>query len=44
MQAKNLKIVEEIEACKDILWFLEGYTKSNKNSDATNVVTKRKTQ
>ena len=35
MQAKNLKIVEEIEACKDILWFLEGYTKSNKNSDIT---------
>ncbi len=26
MQAKNVKIVEEIEACKDILWFLKGYT------------------
>ena len=26
MELKNVKIVEEIEACKDILWFLKGYT------------------
>ena len=26
MQLKNVKIIEEIEACKDILWFLKGYT------------------
>ena len=28
MELKNVKIVEEIEACKDILWFLKGYTAS----------------
>ena len=26
MELKNVKIVEEIEACKDILWFLKGCT------------------
>lgn len=26
MELKNVKIIEEIEACKDILWFLKGYT------------------
>ena len=26
MKAKSQEIVEEIEACKDILWFLKGYT------------------
>ena len=26
MELRNVKIVEEIEACKDILWFLKGYT------------------
>ena len=26
MKLKNVKIIEEIEACKDILWFLKGYT------------------
>ena len=26
MELKIVKIVEEIEACKDILWFLKGYT------------------
>ena len=35
MELKNVKIVEEIEACKDILWFLKGYTKSNENSYIT---------
>ena len=35
MKLKNVKIIEEIEACKDILWFLKGYTKSNENSDIT---------
>ena len=35
MELKNVKIVEELEACKDILWFLKGYTKSNENSDIT---------
>lgn len=35
MELKNVKIIEEIEACKDILWFLKGYTKSNENSDIT---------
>lgn len=35
MQLKNVKIIEEIEVCKDILWFLKGYTKSNENSDIT---------
>ena len=25
MELKNVKIIEEIEACKDILWFLKGY-------------------
>ena len=35
MELRNVKIVEEIEACKDILWFLKGYTKSNENSDIT---------
>ena len=35
MKAKSQIIVEELEACKDILWFLKGYTKSNENSDIT---------
>jgi len=35
MKLKNVKIIEEIEVCKDILWFLKGYTKSNENSDIT---------
>jgi len=35
MELKNVKIIEEIEACKDIFWFLKGYTKSNENSDIT---------
>ena len=35
MELKNVKIIEEIEACKDILWFLKGYTKSNENSGIT---------
>lgn len=35
MKAKYQEIIEEIEACKDILWFLKGYTKSNENSDIT---------
>ena len=35
MKAKSQEIIEEIEACKDILWFLKGYTKSNENSDIT---------
>ena len=26
MELRNVKIIEEIEACKDILWFLKGYT------------------
>ena len=26
MEFRNVKIVEELEACKDILWFLKGYT------------------
>lgn len=26
MKATSQKIIEEIEACKDILWFLKGYT------------------
>ena len=26
MKAKSQEIIEEIEACKDILWFLKGYT------------------
>ncbi len=26
MKAKSKEIIEEIEACKDILWFLKGYT------------------
>lgn len=26
MELRNVKIVEELEACKDILWFLKGYT------------------
>lgn len=26
MKAKYQEIIEEIEACKDILWFLKGYT------------------
>ena len=26
MKTKSQEIVEEIEACKDILWFLKGYT------------------
>ena len=25
MKAKSKEIIEEIEACKDILWFLKGY-------------------
>ena len=35
MKAKYQEIIEEIEACKDILWFLKGYTKSNENSYIT---------
>ena len=35
MKAKSQIIIEEIESCKDILWFLKGYTKSNENSDIT---------
>lgn len=35
MKAKSQEIIEEIEACKDILWFLKGYIKSNENSDIT---------
>lgn len=35
MELKNVKIVEELEVCKDILWFLKGYIKSNENSDIT---------
>lgn len=35
MKAKYQEIIEEIEVCKDILWFLKGYTKSNENSDIT---------
>ena len=35
MELKNVKIIEEIESCKDILWFLKGYTKSNENSYIT---------
>ena len=26
MKARSKEIIEEIEACKDILWFLKGYT------------------
>lgn len=26
MKAKSKEIIDEIEACKDILWFLKGYT------------------
>ena len=26
MKAKSQEIIEEIEECKDILWFLKGYT------------------
>ena len=26
MKAKSQEIIEEIEACKGILWFLKGYT------------------
>ena len=33
MKARSKEIIEEIEACKYILWFLKGYTKSNENSD-----------
>ena len=29
MKLKNVKIIEELEACKDILWFLKGYTANN---------------
>lgn len=35
MQLKKVTIIEELEACKDILWFLKGYIKSNENSDIT---------
>ena len=35
MELRNVKIIEELEACKDILWFLKGYTKSNENSYIT---------
>lgn len=35
MELKNVKIVEELAACKDILWFLISYIKSNENSDIT---------
>ena len=35
MKATSQTIVEELEACKDILWFLKGYTKSNENYDIT---------
>ena len=35
MKATSQTIVEELEACKDILWFLKGYIKSNENSDIT---------
>ena len=35
IQETYSKIVEELEACKDILWFLKGYTNSNENSDIT---------
>ena len=30
MKIKEVKIIEELEACKDILWFLKGY---NANTD-----------
>ena len=26
MKATSQEIIEEIEACKDIIWFLKGYT------------------
>lgn len=35
MQLKKVTIIEELETCKDILWFLKGYIKSNENSDIT---------
>lgn len=35
MKATSQEIVEELEACKDILWFLKGYTKSNEQPDIT---------
>lgn len=35
MKATSKTIVEELEACKDILWFLKGYTKSNEQYDIT---------
>lgn len=32
MKAKSKEIIDEIEACKDILWFLKGYTANTDDS------------